>query len=55
MEWKGRFSDSSSDWTPELMRKLNVKFEEDGTFWMTLEDFLQQYNCLIVLRLLQDE
>ena len=32
-EWKGRFSDSSSDWTPELIRELNVKFEDDGTFW----------------------
>jgi hypothetical protein len=54
MEWKGRFSDSSSDWTPELIAKLNVKFEDDGTFWMTYEDFVQQYNNVIVLRLLQD-
>ncbi len=54
MEWKGRFSDGSSDWTPELIAKLNVKFEDDGTFWMAFDDFVQQYNNVIVLRLLQD-
>jgi len=55
LEWTGRFSDGSSDWTPELVAKLNVKFEDDGTFWMCFEDFIAQYNNLMVLRLLNDE
>jgi len=53
-EWKGRFSDNSKDWTPELMRKLNVVFEDDGTFWMAFEDFVTNFNNLNVLRLLTD-
>ena len=32
-EWKGAWSDGSKEWTPQLLAKLNYKFEDDGTFW----------------------
>jgi len=54
LEWKGRYSDNSPEWTPSLMKKLNVVFEDDGTFWMCYEDFVVQYNQTVVLRLLED-
>ncbi len=37
LEWKGKYADSSKDWTPELKKKLgieNSKFE--GSFESTL-------------------
>jgi len=55
LEWTGKYSDGDSSWTPELVAKLNVKFEDDGTFWMCFEDFVQQYNNFMVLRLLEDD
>jgi len=55
LEWRGRYSDNSKEWTPSLIQKLNVKFEDDGTFWMCFEDFIVQFNQIIVLTLLNDE
>eukprot|EP01114_Cavostelium_apophysatum_P007275 TRINITY_DN1929_c0_g1_i1.p1 TRINITY_DN1929_c0_g1~~TRINITY_DN1929_c0_g1_i1.p1 ORF type:complete len:718 (-),score=206.71 TRINITY_DN1929_c0_g1_i1:60-2213(-) len=55
LEWNGRYADNASDWTPSLMKELNVTFSDDGAFWMCLEDFVKQYNQMIVLRLLTDD
>jgi len=55
LEWKGRYSDNDKEWTPELIKELAVTFADDGTFWMCLDDFLKQYNQMIVLRLLTDD
>ena len=33
------WSDNSALWTEDLKDKLNVKEEDDGTFWMNIEDF----------------
>jgi len=55
LEWKGKYSDNSAEWTPELMAALNVKFEDDGLFWMSYEDFTTYFNQLIILRLLTDQ
>eukprot|EP01006_Ploeotia_vitrea_P029308 TRINITY_DN61874_c0_g1_i1.p1 TRINITY_DN61874_c0_g1~~TRINITY_DN61874_c0_g1_i1.p1 ORF type:complete len:749 (-),score=70.73 TRINITY_DN61874_c0_g1_i1:1083-3062(-) len=38
-EWKGTWSDGSSEWSPEILDALNYQFGDDGTFWMSLEDF----------------
>jgi hypothetical protein len=50
-EWSGDWSDSSSKWTPELKKLLNVTEEDDGTFWMSYEDFCKFYTsthiCMI--------
>jgi hypothetical protein len=36
-------------------KKLKVVFADDGVFWMEWSDFIQQFNCLQVVRLLQDK
>jgi hypothetical protein len=43
-EWTGRWSDNSKEWTQEILKKLNYYFEDDGTFWIELSDFVKQYN-----------
>ena len=43
LEWKGRYSDNSTDWTPSLIRKLNVEFRDDGIFYMCIEDFVKHF------------
>eukprot|EP00435_Cladocopium_sp_Y103_P050197 s502_g15.t1 len=40
-EWKGPWSDRSKEWTAEARKKLGVEKEDDGTFWMAAEDFVQ--------------
>lgn len=42
-EWNGAFSDNSPLWTDQLKRQLNVTTEDDGIFWMRLEDFTKYY------------
>jgi hypothetical protein len=42
-EWGGDWSDKSTKWTPELKKLLNVVDEDDGTFWMSYEDFCRFY------------
>ncbi|CAH2255980.1 calpain-13 isoform X1 [Pelobates cultripes] len=47
-EWNGRWSDNSPQWervSPEIRSKLNVQ-RNDGEFWMSCQDFIQNYNQL---------
>ena len=37
-EWNGAWSDKSDKWTPEIKEKLGWTDEDDGKFWMDLED-----------------
>ena len=42
-EWKGKFSDGSSFWTPQLEQELDYRRDQDdGTFFMSVSDF-QRY------------
>lgn len=50
-EWKGAWSDNAPEWTPEILKTLNYQFAEDGTFWISFDDFVQQYNRFYTLRL----
>eukprot|EP01123_Difflugia_compressa_P010480 TRINITY_DN3847_c0_g1_i1.p1 TRINITY_DN3847_c0_g1~~TRINITY_DN3847_c0_g1_i1.p1 ORF type:complete len:1025 (-),score=208.60 TRINITY_DN3847_c0_g1_i1:50-3124(-) len=54
-EWKGRWSDGSKEWTPEIKAKLGAVFEDDGTFYMEFSDFCKNFNKMYVLRMLSDE
>jgi len=38
-EWTGDYSDESPKVTPELAEELSLVKENDGIFWMTLQDF----------------
>ncbi|KRX05712.1 hypothetical protein PPERSA_09852 [Pseudocohnilembus persalinus] len=42
-EWQGDWSDNSSKWTDELKQKLNFTNEDDGIFWIKVEDFIKQF------------
>ena len=50
-EWTGAWSDNAAEWTPEILTELNYKFADDGTFWISYEDWLEQYNRFYVLRI----
>jgi calpain-15 len=39
-EWSGAYSDASPLWTPALKTELGYEAEEDGTFFMSWEDFV---------------
>ena len=38
-EWTGPWSDESDTWTPELKEQVGFVAADDGTFWMSFEDF----------------
>lgn len=50
-EWDGDWSDGSKLWTPDMMRKLDHTFGDDGVFWMNYKDFLKHFPSINRLRL----
>lgn len=42
-EWDGAWSDGSPQWTSQWLERLDHKFGDDGVFWMSYKDFLNQY------------
>eukprot|EP00578_Thalassiosira_sp_NH16_P010871 CAMPEP_0181122174 /NCGR_PEP_ID=MMETSP1071-20121207/25161_1 /TAXON_ID=35127 /ORGANISM="Thalassiosira sp., Strain NH16" /LENGTH=458 /DNA_ID=CAMNT_0023207103 /DNA_START=258 /DNA_END=1635 /DNA_ORIENTATION=- len=44
-EWKGAWSDKSKEWDkhPGIKKKVKQVDADDGTFWMTFEDFAKVY------------
>ena len=50
-EWKGDWSDKSNRWTPRLRRLLDAVDKNDGTFWMSFQDFTTYFRRLYVCRL----
>ncbi len=51
-EWGGAWCDKDQErWTPEMIKQLNPNFDElDGTFWMSFEDFVQNFRGLNICR-----
>lgn len=49
-EWTGAFSDGSREMTPALLRELGHVNADDGTFWMTFEDFSANFDSFAVCR-----
>lgn len=39
-EWQGAWSDKSSNWTPKTKAQVNFKNANDGTFWISFEDYV---------------
>jgi len=35
--------DGSKEWTPDWMQKLEHRFGDNSTFWMSYEDLLKKY------------
>jgi len=50
-EWEGDWSDQSPLWTSEMRKEINPMLEEnDGTFWMSFDDFIKHFRSLNVCR-----
>ena len=49
-EWKGRWSEGSNVWTQELKKELSYRDENDGIFWMNIEDFIDNFGQISVCR-----
>eukprot|EP01104_Vermistella_antarctica_P005029 TRINITY_DN1543_c0_g1_i1.p1 TRINITY_DN1543_c0_g1~~TRINITY_DN1543_c0_g1_i1.p1 ORF type:complete len:540 (+),score=82.35 TRINITY_DN1543_c0_g1_i1:377-1996(+) len=50
-EWNGPWSDNSAEWkaiSEKEKRRLNLIFEEDGSFWMAYSDFIKNYNVIYI-------
>ena len=50
-EWSGAYSDKSPAWTPGLKAALEYADENDGTFWMALEDFERYFETVSLVPL----
>ncbi|XP_069881410.1 calpain-13 isoform X2 [Dipodomys merriami] len=49
-EWRGRWSDGSWEWQETRDRRKNQLYEnkEDGEFWMSCQDFQENFSCLFI-------
>ena len=50
-EWKGDWADDSEDWTPESKKKAGWSDENDGTFFMCLEDIRKYFSRVQICRI----
>ena len=50
-EWNGRYSDNSSEWTPELRKQLNFQRSEDGIFWIPFDDMKQVFDVIDICKI----
>lgn len=50
-EWKGAWSDSSELWkqNPEVRKAVGLKDADDGAFWMSWEDYVQNWSSIGVI------
>lgn len=42
-EWKGAYSDKSDKWTDSMKRAVNFVDANDGSFFMTVEDYKNHF------------
>ncbi|KAK0634587.1 hypothetical protein B0T17DRAFT_502226 [Bombardia bombarda] len=54
-EWTGPWSDGSKEWTAYWLRKLNHSFGDDGVFWMSFQDMLDNFQRIHRTRLFDDK
>ncbi|XP_045835744.1 calpain-13 [Meles meles] len=50
IEWRGRWCDGSLEWQkiPEQQRRQLYENKEDGEFWMSCQDFRDNFSCLLI-------
>uniref|UniRef100_A0A673T4A4 Calpain-13 n=1 Tax=Suricata suricatta TaxID=37032 RepID=A0A673T4A4_SURSU len=50
MEWRGRWADGSPEWqeTHDQRKALLYENKEDGEFWMSCQDFRDNFSCLYI-------
>lgn len=50
-EWKGAWSNGSSNWTDYVRKQLNYyQTKSEGVFWINLKDFHRNYSDLVVCK-----
>lgn len=57
IEWKGAWSDHSSDWSKvsiDIKNSIEFKIENEGEFWMSFEDFCECFNSIQFCHLTPD-
>lgn len=54
-EWTGDWGDKSSKWTPRLRSLLNVTNEQDGIFWMSFDDYTNNFRSIYASIRLNDK
>jgi len=47
--WSGTWSRTSDLWTPKLKQELGFQDKDDGSFWMSYEDFITRFAQIDVL------
>ncbi|XP_062992554.1 calpain-5-like [Elgaria multicarinata webbii] len=53
MEWNGAWSDKSPEWqqvSQRQRRRMGVIIQDDGEFWMCLEDFCTHFTDIVICR-----
>lgn len=56
VEWKGPWSDGSAEWgriSPDTRQRL-LQQQNDGEFWMSLQDFRENFSQLVICSLTPD-
>ncbi|KAF5027785.1 hypothetical protein F66182_116 [Fusarium sp. NRRL 66182] len=53
-EWHGPWSDGSRQWTSQMIRKLQHQFGDDGIFWMSYNDMLDNFKWMYRTRLFDE-
>lgn len=54
-EWNKDWSDNSPLWTPQAKRQVNfVSNDNDGLFWMSIEDFKEYFSCIYTCKYKDD-
>ena len=49
-EWQGDWSDNSKLWTQQMVQAIKPVFGDDGTFWMSFQDFVSNFRALNVCK-----
>lgn len=52
--WKGAWSKSSREWTPETKKELNVSVFNGGSFFMSLDDVISVFSTIHIVRNFDD-
>lgn len=53
-EWSGDWGDESDKWTEEAKTQLNVTTENDGTFWMDIQDMKKYFDRVQLCKIYDD-
>lgn len=50
-EWDGAWADNAPEWTDTMIRHFKPVFdEEDGAFWICLEDFMEKFEAVNICK-----